>query len=198
MPPDLEHTVTSMLAAKQPPSGTELTELYERGTPPLYSWVALNLRSGLSARIDVEDVVQETWLRALRGLRGFDPAQGSFRAWLIGIARNVLLEAFRALAAQPAGGGSMANFFLLANRPDSATSVTRDVARMDSVRQFIERVSTLGEDERVLVLCCGLEGLGHAEAALRLGITPAAAAKRWQRLRATLVGRDLPRELLAG
>ena len=197
MTASLEQTVASLLAAKRAPSSHELTELYQAGTPPLYSWVALNLRGHLGARVDAEDVVQETWCRALRGLREFQPGLGSFRAWLLGIARNVLLEQLRLLSRQPAGGGTT-HHALLADCPDSATSVTRDVARADSVRNFVEQVASMGDGERVLVLCCGLEGLSHDEAALRLGITPAAAAKRWQRLRKTLLERNLPRELLAG
>jgi len=35
-----------------------------------------------------EDVVQETWLTAVRRLRAFDPAKGPFFGWLCGIAAN--------------------------------------------------------------------------------------------------------------
>lgn len=37
-----------------------------------------------------DEVVQETWLVAVRRIATFDPAQGSFDAWLKGIAANVL------------------------------------------------------------------------------------------------------------
>src|SRR5262249_16458684 len=37
-----------------------------------------------------DDVVQETWLTAVRQVARFDPAQASFAAWLRGIAGNVL------------------------------------------------------------------------------------------------------------
>jgi RNA polymerase sigma-70 factor (ECF subfamily) len=33
-----------------------------------------------------EEVVQETWLTVVKKIRQFDPAAGSFRAWVIGIA----------------------------------------------------------------------------------------------------------------
>src|SRR5437763_16599321 len=36
----------------------------------------------------IDDVVQETWLTAARRLRAFDPARGTFFAWLCGIASN--------------------------------------------------------------------------------------------------------------
>jgi RNA polymerase sigma-70 factor (ECF subfamily) len=43
-----------------------------------------------------EDVVQETWLVAVKRLRSFDPMQGSFFDWLRGIAGNAARSAIRA------------------------------------------------------------------------------------------------------
>lgn len=40
-------------------------------------------------RHDADEVVQETWLTAVRQIRSFQPRQGSFVAWLRGIAANV-------------------------------------------------------------------------------------------------------------
>ena len=37
-----------------------------------------------------DDVLQETWLTAVRRLRAFDPAKGPFFAWLCGIAFNAV------------------------------------------------------------------------------------------------------------
>jgi RNA polymerase sigma-70 factor, ECF subfamily len=42
-----------------------------------------------------DEIVQETWLTAVRSLRRFAPRQGSFLAWLRGIASNVLRNHFR-------------------------------------------------------------------------------------------------------
>ena len=44
-------------------------------------------------------------------------------------------------------------------------------------------MADLAMDERNLVLYCGLEGYSCAQAAARLGISPEAATKRWQKLR---------------
>jgi RNA polymerase sigma-70 factor (ECF subfamily) len=46
-------------------------------------------------RDHADDVVQETWLTAVRRIRRFNPAQGSFAGWLRGIAGNVLSNHFR-------------------------------------------------------------------------------------------------------
>lgn len=43
-----------------------------------------------------DDVVQETWLTAVRRLRSFDPDRGPFSSWLCGIAANAARNAVRA------------------------------------------------------------------------------------------------------
>ena len=47
-------------------------------------WRAANLRDL------ADDCEQETWLVAVRRLRSFDPAQGPFAGWVVGIAANVV------------------------------------------------------------------------------------------------------------
>lgn len=42
-----------------------------------------------------EDVAQETFLAAWRGLASFDPSRGAFLPWLLAIARNRALNALR-------------------------------------------------------------------------------------------------------
>jgi RNA polymerase sigma-70 factor (ECF subfamily) len=40
-------------------------------------------------RHEADEIVQETWLTAVRRIRSFEPRQGSFLSWLRGIAANV-------------------------------------------------------------------------------------------------------------
>ncbi len=42
-----------------------------------------------------DEIVQETWLTAVRRMRRFDPRKGSFLAWLRGIAANLLRNELR-------------------------------------------------------------------------------------------------------
>jgi RNA polymerase sigma-70 factor (ECF subfamily) len=66
--------------------------LYDEAFPGLYAYVLWRC-AGLRDRAD--EVVQETWLTAVRRLRSFDPSAGSFAAWLRGIAANLLRNHFR-------------------------------------------------------------------------------------------------------
>src|SRR5436190_2659617 len=52
--------------------------------------------AGLRDRAD--DVLQETWLTAVRRIRDFEPQRGPFLAWLRGIAANVLRNHLRRAA----------------------------------------------------------------------------------------------------
>jgi RNA polymerase sigma-70 factor (ECF subfamily) len=70
---------------------------YEESYEPLYRYVHWRC-GGLDDLAD--EVVQETWLTAVRRVRRFDPRQAGFATWLRGIAANVLRNRFRKLAAQ--------------------------------------------------------------------------------------------------
>jgi RNA polymerase sigma-70 factor (ECF subfamily) len=67
--------------------------LYDRGFGPLLTFV--RRRSGGDEH-RVEEVLQEVWMAAVRRLRRFDPDRGPFEAWVLGIARNVLRNRWRA------------------------------------------------------------------------------------------------------
>ena len=60
---------------------------YDETFPGLYAFVRWRC-AGLSDWID--DIMQETWLTAIRRIRAFDPDQGSFADWLRGIAANLI------------------------------------------------------------------------------------------------------------
>lgn len=61
--------------------------LYEANFDALYAYVFH--RTGRN-RHRSDDVVQETWLVAVRRIPDFDPRRGAFESWLKGIAANVL------------------------------------------------------------------------------------------------------------
>src|SRR5262245_34195386 len=66
---------------------------YDESCPDLFRYVLW--RCG-GMRDHAEEVLQESWLTAVRRLPDFDPSAGSFGGWLRGIAANVLRNRFRA------------------------------------------------------------------------------------------------------
>ena len=170
--------------------------LYERVAPSLYAWSALRAPRG----VDPVDMVGEIWLRALAGLGTFDPKRASFRAWIFGIAKKVLLQLLRDLDRRQSrvqGEASSSERDDPAAIPDSVTSLSRRCACDEALALFLARVAGLGELERELLIYCGLEGFSCGEAATRLGLSEEAASKRWQRLRAELQSRNWVADLLA-
>jgi RNA polymerase sigma factor (sigma-70 family) len=161
-------------------------ELYARTAPAIVVWSRVHVREALRSRLDPEDVLQETAARAWQRFGEFDPQRGTFRNWIFGIARNVLLEALQRL-----GSSSHANAQLatggLALLPDEATSITRSVARRETLANFARRVDALPREEQRLLLYRGLEERTHDEVAQLLNTSVEAAAKRWQRLRERLL-----------
>jgi RNA polymerase sigma-70 factor (ECF subfamily) len=65
---------------------------YDESCADLFAYILWRC-GGLRDR--AEEVVQETWLTAVRRLSSFDPTAGSFAGWLRGIAGNLLRNHFR-------------------------------------------------------------------------------------------------------
>jgi len=174
-----------------------LAKLYEDVAPALYAWACLRIRPSLRGRIDPEDVLQEVWLRALEAERPRDALDASFRPWIFGVAKNVLLEALRKTErGRGEGVGSSTRQSLVNALPDQATAISRRVAGDEVLRLFIESARALPDKDRMILLHHGFEGLSHSEVATRLGLPRDAVAKRWQRLRTRLMTDPALRNLL--
>jgi len=174
--------------------------LYQRVAPSLYAWASLRVPRD----IDSGDLLGDVWLRAVQSLRNHDAVNQEFRAWIFGIAKNVLYEALRQRArsrahgVRPAigAGSSLSAGHGIEALPESVTSISRALARDESVQRFLEYCGRLDADDRGLLVHCALEGFTCVEAATRLGITSEAATKRWQRLRQQLREAGWVQELL--
>ena len=61
----------------------------------------------LACRADAEDLTQQTFERALRAWGRFDRARGSPATWLLAIARNLLIDHYRARNGGPHGAAGV-------------------------------------------------------------------------------------------
>jgi RNA polymerase sigma-70 factor (ECF subfamily) len=180
------------------PCAVDFDGLFEHTSPTLFAWASLRVGATLRGRVDAEDIVQEVWVRARANFTSFDAGATAFRPWLLGIARNVVLQAIehheREVRAPPGADGSRFSFSRI---PDEATAVSRRVARDEGLRKLLAWIEALPSEERLLVVLCGLEGKTCASAGQRLGVSDEAATKRWQRLRARLADQRAPADWLA-
>jgi RNA polymerase sigma-70 factor (ECF subfamily) len=70
----------------------DFSAVYDEHVWQVYGFFAYRMRS----RADAEDLTQQTFERALKSWSRFDPSRASMRTWLLAIARNLLIDHFRA------------------------------------------------------------------------------------------------------
>ena len=71
---------------------TSFAEAYEEHVWRIYGFFAYRVRS----RTEAEDLTQQTFERALRAWERFDPRRALLQTWLLAIARNLLIDHYRA------------------------------------------------------------------------------------------------------
>lgn len=108
---------------------------------------------------DVDDLVQETFLRVLRYRSGFR-GDARFSTWLYRIASNVCLDHMKARGKRAASNSDLASVTSIGNGP----SAHRE--RLAVLETALDR---LPADKRELLLLCRLGGLSYTQLAERLG-----------------------------
>ena len=142
---------------------------------------------------DAEDLVQETYARALRAWAQFE-AGTNLKAWLMRILRNLFLERLRQGGRHGLGAVASAEELERAEAPEPDAWLRGDF-ELDRMRGLVAReiegaLRQLSEASRTIVLL-DLDGLTEGETALVMGCAVGTVKSRLARARAAL------RELLA-
>ena len=156
---------------------TALRELFARHAP----WLAARLRAVLPAA-DVEDVLQETFLAAWRGARGYRP-QGACGGWLWGIARRQA-----ALLLRRRGPADQAVTALPADLPagqDAPDPAETALARA-GLEEAVAALGPAGSPEREVWRLMYEQDRPVAEVAELLGVPPGTVKSRAHRARRLL------------
>jgi RNA polymerase sigma-70 factor (ECF subfamily) len=134
---------------------------------------------------DAEDLVQETYARALSAQARFERGT-NMRAWLFRILRNLWLDGQRKKSHDPTRGG-----FDTVN-PEVADDdpLLRDDLEIDRLRSFVKKdieaaLDALPEESRTVILL-DLEGMTEAEVASVIGCAVGTVKSRLFRARAAL------------
>lgn len=132
----------------------DVREAYAAHAGELYGFAARSLGdAGLA-----EEAVQETFLRAWRAGRRFDPQIGSLRTWLFAILRNVVIDLGRARAARPTAAAS---------EVDVPVEPLEDTLVAWQVEEAMRRI---GDRHREVLVETYYRGRPYAEVAGELGI----------------------------
>ncbi len=130
------------------------------------------------------DLTAEVFLAAIDAAPSYRSTRGEPRAWLFGIARNVVASDFRR-----ADRERRAHARINARELLEADDVARMQERIDAAarsRELYQALAALPEGERAVFELTALDELTPREAAATLGINPVAARVRLHRARAAL------------
>jgi len=140
------------------PGSTEFSDLYRRHHDDVRRWLRyLGATNG-----ELDDVVQDSFLVVLRRLNDYDPTR-SFRAWLFGITRRVLMDARRSRTRREARQ----------QRAETVVSARSPVEHVEDIeiREFVEGfLATLDEGQRLAFGLCQINEMSAPEAAEALGV----------------------------
>ncbi len=137
-------------------------EDFERQALPLQNdlyFVALALSRNEN---DALELVQETFLKALRGFAGFRPTGGGLKAWLFTILRNAYLDRCRTRREQPLSLEEVEEPFA---GPDAVDLPLDDLLPDDLLRAL----RSLSPRHRILILMADIEGMAYKEISGALG-----------------------------
>jgi RNA polymerase sigma-70 factor (ECF subfamily) len=130
-----------------------------------------------------EDLTAETFLKLVRAAGQFEERRGSARAWILTIARNVLVDwRRRARLRQYVSLGNLHDLVCEAPSPEER------LLRQEAVGRMLDAVATLGEADRELIGLRYGSGLNPSEIAQTLGISEGSVRTRLWRVLARLRG----------
>jgi len=136
---------------------------------------------------DAEDLVQETYARALQAAHQFTPGT-NLKAWLFRILRNTFISVYRRRRHDPTTGGL--DVVDPTGQGPAREEWLRDDLELDRLRKVVgeeieQALMTLSEEARTVILL-DLEGLTEVEVAQVVGCAVGTVKSRLSRARAAL------------
>jgi RNA polymerase sigma-70 factor (ECF subfamily) len=165
--------------------------LYRRRQPDIYRFVF-----GMSnSRIATEDVTQEVFIKLIRHADRFDPARGSVRSFLYGIARNCLLQHFDRERPYVSYDGEIAEngFTASGNGSRAENNPLAELTTAEMLDDLRQAVLTLPLKYREAVVLCDLQEMNYVDAAAVMRCPVGTVRSRLHRGRELLLQKLKPR-----
>lgn len=146
---------------------------------------------------EAEDLVQEVYLRAFRGLPAYR-GEAAPSTWLWRIAMNVVRDAWARRRREREAAAEAVEVEALAGAPDLDPALRAEERELDAA--VAAALGDLEEEERAVIVLREAEGMDVSEAAAVLGVAEGTVKSRLHRAKAALrraVGRRLGREIAA-
>ena len=170
-PPTTSFNAVERVKGGDPAAFTALFAKYRRRLAAL-------LRSKASpellAAVEIDDLLQETFLRAFRDIGRFTyVSPGSFWNWLSAIAGHVVEDTARFHGRQKRQAADVVRFRSATNPggpdPIDARTPSLLLREKEAITTLFERLDALPEDYRQVILLAKVEGLSTSQIAARLG-----------------------------
>ena len=149
--------------------------VFERPVVGVYRYIARRVGS-----TDAEDLTAETFADAFRHRARFEPDRGSARAWLYGIATNLLLHHHRGESRRLAAHGRIVPVIASESAENGLVDKLDDAARLDAA------LSAIGPQLRDVVMLIAVAELTYDETAVALDIPIGTVRSRLWRARREL------------
>src|SRR5688572_9791222 len=163
-------------------------ELYRRRQGGIYRFALQMCGSQALA----EDVTQEVFMVLIRDGHTFDPNRGSLNAFLVGVARNLLLRRLQRerfyvpMQEDSDDGAGTPESFLTTGGP------LEELSRIETINSVRTAVLALPERYREVVVLCDLQEMSYVEAAEVLSCAVGTVRSRLHRARALLIEKLRP------
>jgi len=138
-------------------------------------------------RAAAEDLVQETYMKALRGFSSFQPGT-NFRAWMYKILRNTFLttktglKAYASVSLDDDSDGDKPTELEAGETPESVLLAR---AERETIQNALEKLPV---KFREIILLCDLEEMSYQEIGATLGIPLGTVMSRLSRARKAMRG----------
>lgn len=164
------------------------TELFEELAMPLFRPLFNFARWLARDQQEAEDLVQETYVRALKGFASFQPGT-NFRAWIFRILRNTFLTSRTGTKSAPhISVDEEEGEALLPAEKETPESILLSSGARECIQAALERLPVA---YREVILLCDVEEMKYQEIAELVGIPVGTVMSRISR------GRKLLRGMLA-
>jgi len=138
---------------------------FERKIPDLYPRLHRSMVAfAADSNIDVDDILQETFLKAYKKIDQFD-RQSSLYTWLYSIARNITIDEFRSRKRKPDRSHTPSDEFDIADDESEHNEYGHQ-----EINELRYAISELPEILRDVVVMKTLEGLSYDEISEVTGI----------------------------
>lgn len=174
------------METSKPTSTLDLVERVKRGDPEGFTLLFRKYRGRLAALIyyrmgqelrgmvEVDDILQETFLVASRQLPQFNyQSPGSFMAWLSRIADHAIVDSVRFYGRQKRDAGENLRLRSESNvgglEPADFNTPSRIFAYHERLQLLVRRLDDLSPEQREVLLLTKFEGLSMQEVSARIG-----------------------------